>query len=484
MTVEWMAVFRGAEPSFIVALLVGGVALTAAIPSTRLAWAASVLASCAAAGLSMVAVVRGFAAPAVEAAVDAPPVGSAFLLGVLCALMALTSLASGATLALRSDKTGPYAVSLALATGAGWCSALQADDLFELFASIEAAWLATIALAMIGAKRGGALNGGLRLLVAGGVGAALFLCGAALLGSAANSFKLAEIATAQIASPRAAALGAGLMIVALAIKTGVAPFTYWVVGAYGRSSAFAFASLGVVSAFGALASLVYFAGFAIQAPAIGGAVSAEIAAIGALAVVVGSLQAIGARDVRRLLIYIWASHAGVALLCVTLGSSAGLSAALVQLTAMASAALAIAVGVTLALGDDSNLVAFEGLGRRAPFASAAIAGAMLSVMGAPLTLGFLGRWRLVEVGVGAGWWWVAGAVIVTSLAGVFYGGRLIELMYLRRKEVAAAAATGPWRWTAVPAMAVALATIAMGLAPEALLRAADIAAAHAFGVLP
>jgi NADH:ubiquinone oxidoreductase subunit 2 (subunit N) len=151
---------------------------------------------------------------------------------------------------------------------------------------------------------------------------------------------------------------------------------------------------------------------------------------------------------------------------------------------MVAATLAVAVGVALALGEDADLHAFEGLARRAQFASAAIAGAMLSFMGAPLTLGFLGRWRLVEVGVGAGWWWVAGAVIVTSLAGVFFGGRLIELMYLRRKEVAGVAVTGPWRWTAAPALIVAIATIATGLAPGLLLRAADIAAARAFGVAP
>ncbi len=491
MTAEWVAMLRGGEPSLILAILAGSVALALLLPWARVAWTLAAVATCAAAALSVAAVVRGFVGPIGEAP-ETLPAANAFLLAVLCALMALTTLASGAALAPRMVATGSYRVALALSVGAGWCSALQAEDLFGLFAAIEVAWLAATALVALadkpnGATNGapnGALNGALRMLLAGGVGAALFLCGAALLGSAANSFKLADIAAAQIVSPQAAALGAGLIVVALAIKTGVAPFTYWMVAAYGRSSAFALISIGVVGAFGALAALVHFAGFAIQAPAIGAAMSAELAAIGALAVVAGSLQAIGSRDVRRLLVYIWASHAGVALLCVTLGSPAGLSAALVQMTAMAAAAMAVAVGVAVALGDDSNLRAFEGLARRAPFASAAVAGAMLSVMGAPLTLGFLGRWRLVEVGVGAGWWWVAGAVILTSLAGVFYGGRLIELMYLRRKEVAGAATTGPWRWTAAPALVAALATIGMGLAPSVLLRAADIAAARAFGVLP
>jgi NADH:ubiquinone oxidoreductase subunit 2 (subunit N) len=472
----------GERPAFVIALLAGGAALALLTPWVRVAWMVAAVASCAAAALSIAGVVSGFAVPNGDA-VAAPPATNAYLLALFCTPTALAVLAAGAMLTPRKDKTGPYAVALTLGVGAGWCCALLAEDLFGLFAGVEAAWLAATALVAIGGKQGAA-NGSLRMLLAGGVGAAFFLCGAALLGSATNSYQLADIATGRIASPQAGALGAGLIVVALTIKTGVAPFTYWIAGAYGRSSAFALVPVGVVGPLGALAALVHFAGYAIQAPAIGAAMSAQIAAIGALAVVAGSLQAIGSRHVRRMLAYIWASHAGVALLCVTLGSPAGLSAALVQMTAMVAATLAVAVGVALALGEDADLHAFEGLARRAQFASAAIAGAMLSFMGAPLTLGFLGRWRLVEVGVGAGWWWVAGAVIVTSLAGVFFGGRLIELMYLRRKEVAGVAVTGPWRWTAAPALIVAIATIATGLAPGLLLRAADIAAARAFGVAP
>jgi NADH:ubiquinone oxidoreductase subunit 2 (subunit N) len=483
VTIEWALHQRVDEPALLVSLMASAAALVLAIPLTRVAWILAVLATSVAAVLSSSSLVLGIVASASDASTLAPQ-ASAFLLAVLCMTLALTTLASGARLSPVGEKTGSYALCLALCVGAGWCSALQTEELLGLFASVEVAWLATTALVALGESRIGAKSGAWRLLVAGGVSAALFLCGIALLGAVAGSFRLADILTVQVQAPSVAAMGGGLVIVAFAIKAGMAPFSYWIVGAWGRANAFALLSISTVNAFGALAALVHFVGLAIQMPAIGGGISVAIAGLGSLAVVVGSLQAIGARDVRRLLVYIWSSHAGVALLCVSVGSPSGLSAAFVQMAAMAAAALAIAVGVVLALGEESNLSAFEGLARRAPFASAAITSAMLSVMGAPLTLGFLGRWRLVEVGIGAGWWWVTGAVFITSLAGVFYGGRLIELMYLKRKENAAAVSSGAWRWTAAPALVVAIATIAAGLAPEGLLRAADMTAAHAFGILP
>jgi NADH:ubiquinone oxidoreductase subunit 2 (subunit N) len=99
------------------------------------------------------------------------------------------------------------------------------------------------------------------------------------------------------------------------------------------------------------------------------------------------------------------------------------------------------------------------------------------MMGAPLTIGFVGRWRLIEASVGAGWWWATGAAIIASLAAVFYGGRLIERIYFRRATTAAEADRDPWRFARAPAALVAILAIALGCAPALLIDAADRAAA-------
>jgi multicomponent Na+:H+ antiporter subunit D len=198
-----------------------------------------------------------------------------------------------------------------------------------------------------------------------------------------------------------------------------------------------------------------------------------------MSVVVGSVQAVGAANVRRLAAYASASQAGCILFSLALGSPAGLAAALVQVFALAAGLLAFLGGASVVRG--GAISALDGLARRAPLASVAITAGALSFMGAPLTIGFLGRWRLIEASIGAGWWWAAGAALASSLAAVFYGGRLIERVFFRRATETAESDTNPWRFALAPVLVVAIAAIVLGLEPSLLLRAAENAASLQFG---
>jgi multicomponent Na+:H+ antiporter subunit D len=193
----------------------------------------------------------------------------------------------------------------------------------------------------------------------------------------------------------------------------------------------------------------------------------------------GAVQSVGATSVRRLVAYAGAMQVGCILIALALGSPAGFAAALLQILAWAAAALALLVGAAAA--KDAQFASFNGLVRRAPFASVAVTMGALSFMGAPLTLGFLGRWRLIEASVGAGWWWATGATIVASLAAVFFGGRLIERMYFRRATETAEIDRDGWRWTRAAVALVSIAAIALGIAPELLLQAVAGAAELALG---
>jgi multicomponent Na+:H+ antiporter subunit D len=292
---------------------------------------------------------------------------------------------------------------------------------------------------------------------------------------------LFHLSAAVIRLPGLAAVGVGLMLAALALKAGAAPLNFWLGAASGRASGLAVLALGVIGMLGCLFVIIRFAAHAAPAPAIGGGVSAVLAALGAASVVIGSVQTVGARNLRRLAAYAGVAQGGVALLCAALGSPAGFAAALVQAFATIAAMLALFMGGAIGVGGARSLDALDGMGRRAPLAAAAITASAISLMGAPLTLGFLGRWRLVEAGVGAGWWWAAGAVIVTSLAGVFYGGRLIERLYFRRAVATHAAGVGAWGFAGAPAMLAAIGAICIGFAPTVLLRAADAATAFVAG---
>lgn len=465
-----------AAPLTLAALLIGA-AVAASIPHARLSWLAAALAALAGAGVIAAAAARrlwGQALPASSVPGLVLDGASTFAAPIVVGAAALLMVAAAGL--MKPPRSGPFIYALALCAAAGWCGALFARDLIGFVASVEAAWLASMALVALGGDRG-ALNGALRMFVAGGVGAVLMLIGAGLIGRAAGSMEFAALPHATTATMPA--VGAALMLISLAVRAGLAPLQAWAGAALGRADAFAAAFVGVVGMIGALAAMSRFGASIEASPGLAEGIGALLAGLGTASVAIGSVQAVGATSLRRLAGYALASQAGCVLLSVSLGSPAAFAAALVQVFALAAAALALFVGA--AVVREPGLNALDGLGRRAPLAGVAITAAALSLMGAPLTIGFLGRWRLIEAAVGAGWWWMAGVALLASLAAVFYGGRLIERVYFRRDTTVREGERNLWRLALTPALIAAIAAIALGFEPSVLLRASQHAAALLFG---
>jgi multicomponent Na+:H+ antiporter subunit D len=306
------------------------------------------------------------------------------------------------------------------------------------------------------------------------------LIGVGFVARATGSVEIAALGAAT--NSALCVVGLVLVLLSLGVKAGLAPLHAWAGAVFGRAGALPALLIGVVGMTGAIAAMVRIGAGAAAAPELASAVEAMLAALGAASIVIGSIQAMGAANIRRLAAYAFASQAGCILLSVSLGSPAGFAAALVQMFALAAAMLAL-LGAAAATGD-ASFAAVDGLGRRHPIAGVAVTAGALSLMGAPLTIGFLGRWRLIEAAVGAGWWWVAGIALLSSLAAVFYGGRLIERVYFRRASSLAGAGKDPWRILIAPALAAAIFAIALGVEPSALLQTSARAAGHMFGAAP
>ena len=74
---------------------------------------------------------------------------------------------------------------------------------------------------------------------------------------------------------------------------------------------------------------------------------------------------------------------------------------------------------------------FAGIGRKMPLTAAAIAVAGLSLIGVPGTVGFVSKWYLVVAAIEIGWWWLAFAIVGSSLLTMVYVGRVIEACWFR-----------------------------------------------------
>lgn len=481
MTADWLALARLHAPLLVVATPCLGAVLALFSPHARVACAAGVasaaLGCLLATDLALRALVFGVEVQEVAEGIALNPDGvGVFSVALIAMCTLLAMLAGAASLGGGLPQAAPFPIIVLLLMCAGWSGALLASDLVSAFIAVEIASLAGVGILALSADRERTrLNGAFKALLANGAGSALLLSGVFLAARSLDGIEFAGVALAHVSSPPLSATGFGLIFVGLVMKAGAAPFHAWVGAALGKANALAALSVGVVGVVGALTLIARIAIYAFSVPAAGDGASFVFAALGCVGILFGSLQAVGAQNLRRLAAYATVAQAGGVLLCVALGSSAGFAAALIQLAALAAAAAALFAGAAAA--DVYRLDALDGIARRTPLAAAAITFGAVSLIGAPLTIGFLGRWRLVEAAVGAGWWWAVGAMTLASLGGVIYGGRLIERMYFRRANAAATHNSDPWRFALMPALIAAIVGVSLGLAPGALLRACDVAIA-------
>jgi NADH-quinone oxidoreductase subunit N len=152
-----------------------------------------------------------------------------------------------------------------------------------------------------------------------------------------------------------------------------------------------------------------------------------------------------------------------------------------ETTAVAGAGAPVAAGDGAAVAgsaaepvERSRLDDFRGFGRRHPWPAALFAIFLLSLAGIPPLAGFWGKYYLFQAGIDAGLAWLVVVAVVSSVISAFFYLRVIAVMYL--DEPAGAAAPVSRSRALGLAMAIAgVLTVAIGLAPQALVSAAQAA---------
>jgi multicomponent Na+:H+ antiporter subunit D len=94
----------------------------------------------------------------------------------------------------------------------------------------------------------------------------------------------------------------------------------------------------------------------------------------------------------------------------------------------------------------------QGLARQMPWTMAAFVAGGLSLIGLPLTAGFISKWYLVSAAFALGYWPLAVLVLVSSLLALIYIWRVVESAYFgtpdastrRIKEAPAAMLVPVW----------------------------------------
>ena len=127
--------------------------------------------------------------------------------------------------------------------------------------------------------------------------------------------------------------------------------------------------------------------------------------------------------------------------------------------------------------DAESLFSYRGLFWHKPILSAVMTVMMLSLAGIPMTLGFIGKFFVVAMGVSANLWWLTGAVVLGSAIGLYYYLRVTVSLYLSAPETLVRDTPNNWALTAggVVVLISAILVLVLGIYPQPLITLVQMA---------
>lgn len=308
------------------------------------------------------------------------------------------------------------------------------NDIFTAYVFIEINTLASCALVMTRYRSGKTLAATAQYLIMSLLGSGLFLIGVTLLYDITGHLLMEDIAREVTALAAAGMYGLPLTVVialfavSLALKSALFPFHKWLPDAHGSATATSSAVLSglVLKAYIILLIKIFYRVVGSGVPAVAAAKDI-LFVLGALAMVFGSLCALREPDMKRMLAYSSVAQVGYIFLGIGLGTALGMAAACIQILAHAFTKPMLfcsAAGLMDVSGGSRRLREMKGAGLRAPLSGAVFVLGALSMIGIPLTAGFVNKLNLmIAVFDAADWKLIAGTIVViisTVLNALYY----------------------------------------------------------------
>lgn len=396
---------------------------------------------------------------------------------------AMTILISTVWVERENVPVGEYHALLMFATF-GMMLMSAGNDLVVIFLGLETLSIATYVMA--GLRKGDLRSNesAMKYFILGSFASAFLLYGMALIYGATGSTNLTHIAgilksaDLVVNFPALLLIGAAMMIIGFGFKIAMAPFHVWTPDVYegAPTPVTGFMAAGPKAAAFASFIRVFVLGFPLVATVQASAYLHEtwvtaIALMAMLTMFVGNVSAILQTNVKRMLAYSSIAHAGYALVgfvgagmakTAQARDEAIASVAFYLLTYAVTNLGAFAIVTLLAQKNDrrNDFDDYNGIGFRAPVLSFTLSLFMLSLLGLPLTAGFMGKVLVFRPALEAGNSLLTILVVVAVLntaISTYYYLRLIVVMFFRER-------TSDWLAPKIPAgLAAALIITAIGV---------------------
>lgn len=333
---------------------------------------------------------------------------------------------------------GEFTLLLMLATLG--CLVLACSSHFaSLFLGVELVGIPLSAMAAYLRGRGRSIEAGFKYLILSGVSSAVLLFGIALLYGETGNLSFAQ-PLSLMAHPSAMTtlsyLGFILLIAGLAFKLAVIPFHWWAPDVYQGAPAPATIFAATASKTAVITALLRLFPPALVAG--DRFLAAAFMALCVLSMTIGNLLALRQRSVKRMLAYSSIAHTGYLLVAFLSPGPLAQAAVLLYLLSAVVSHLA-AFGVVSLLsdrdGDADDLDDYAGLAWRRPWTAAAFTASLLSLLGLPLTAGFISKFYLAAAGLGSSRLVLVVLLFLNTVVGAAYYLRIIMTLFLGPDDI-------------------------------------------------
>lgn len=415
---------------------------------------------------------------------------NAFILLIISAISTIVLFAAQTSIDKEIPKNKHnYFYVLYLLSLTGLLGIVATGDAFNVFVFLEISSLSAYALIAMG-KDKQALWSSYQYLIMGTIGATFILIGIGLMYQMTGTLNMEDLSKRlpEVAQTRTVFTAFSFVIAGICLKLALFPLHLWLPNAY----AYAPSIVTVFFAASATKVAVYllirftFSVFGLSFSFTTIPLQTLFMALGLVGIFVASTVAIYQKNIKRLFAYSSIAQIGYMMVGFSMSTVTGLTATLLHLFnhALMKSVIFLALGAVMYRLGNVRLNNFHGLGRQMPLTMAGIVVGGLSLIGMPLTVGFISKWYLLIALLEQGWWPIAVLILLGSILAVIYVWRIVEVAYFKEPLVTQAPVKEAPMSFLVPIWTLIIANIYFGIDTRLSVQVAQAAAISLFGVTP
>jgi NADH-quinone oxidoreductase subunit N len=312
---------------------------------------------------------------------------------------------------------------------------VASDHFVSLFLGLEILSISLYSIIAYIKTRAKSIEAGLKYLILAAASSAFLLFGMALVYTETGSLSFSKLSIAFQDGGFLSTAGLALMLVGIGFKLAVVPFHTWTPDVYQGASTPVSALIATISKGSMVALLLRFlhmtGGFDIDW------LVWAFSLIAIASMLFGNILALRQDNIKRLLAYSSIAHLGYILVAIVAGTSFSIEAVTFYIVAYFVAVLGAFGALSLLSTSEYEIEQIEdlrGLFWTRPVLAILFSAMFFSLVGIPLTVGFMGKFYVVLSAISNDMWLLAFVLVLSSAIGLYYYLRVIKTMLSQIKE--------------------------------------------------